>query len=240
MNIEVNDLSISFAGQYALQSFSIRISSEKTTVVLGSSGSGKSTFVKALLGLYPRSSGQITIDGRILEGNSLPKFRESCGYLTQKGGLFPHITLRDNICLQAQNQGISEKKIVARLKELADLTNLASEILDRYPGEVSGGQLQRAALMRALFIQPRLLILDEPLSALDPIIRYELREQLRKIFKQLKLTVIVITHDLNIAKALADQVVLLNRGRQIQIGSFEQLRNNPTSAFVERFFKAQQ
>ena len=165
--------------------------------------------------------------------------RRRIGYVIQEGGLFPHLTARANILLMARHLGKLEPEMQARLSELCSLTRFQPEMLARYPIELSGGQRQRVSLMRALMLSPELLLLDEPLGALDPLVRAALQKDLKEIFARLQQTAILVTHDLAEAAYLGDEIVLMNEGRVVQIGTLEDLRAKPASDFVTEFINAQ-
>jgi len=161
------------------------------------------------------------------------------GYVIQDGGLFPHLTAMGNLGLLPQHLGWAPQRIRERAQALAQLTRLPSDALARYPAELSGGQRQRVALMRALMVDPDALLLDEPLGALDPIVRHELQEQLQRIFGELGKTVIVVTHDLAEAAWFAPRLVLLRRGAVVQDGSYADLRDRAADDFARQFVQAQ-
>jgi osmoprotectant transport system ATP-binding protein len=161
------------------------------------------------------------------------------GYVVQDGGLFPHLTASGNVALMARWLGWDRDRIAARLAELVGLTDFPADGLSRYPAELSGGQRQRVGLMRALMLDPDVLLLDEPLGALDPMIRYELQTDLRDIFRTLGKTVVMVTHDIGEAGYFGDSVVLLRDGAVVQQGSLRDLLDRPADPFVERFITAQ-
>jgi osmoprotectant transport system ATP-binding protein len=157
----------------------------------------------------------------------------------QEGGLFPHLSVRDNAALLARTLGWERARIDARLAELAQLCQLPGEMLSRFPAELSGGQRQRVGLIRALMLDPPVLLLDEPLGALDPIVRHELQTQMRELFGQLNKTVVLVTHDVAEAAYLADTLVLMRAGQVLQQGSTRELLEHPADDFVTRFLTAQ-
>jgi osmoprotectant transport system ATP-binding protein len=161
------------------------------------------------------------------------------GYVVQDGGLFPHLTAAGNVSLLARHLGWTRDRIRARLTELGALARLHADALRRYPAELSGGQRQRVGLMRALMLDPVVLLLDEPLGALDPITRADLQADLRAIFRALKKTVVMVTHDLAEAAYFGDEVVLLEQGHIVQRGSMHDLIGRPATPYVERFVQAQ-
>jgi osmoprotectant transport system ATP-binding protein len=161
------------------------------------------------------------------------------GYVIQEGGLFPHLTARDNVLLMARHLRLLPEEMRDRLAELCELTRLPQAALSRYPVELSGGQRQRVSLIRALMLRPDVLLLDEPLAALDPLVRMALQTELKTIFQHLNRTVILVTHDLAEAALLGDQIVLLRQGRVVQSGTFAELRDHPAESFVSEFINAQ-
>jgi osmoprotectant transport system ATP-binding protein len=165
--------------------------------------------------------------------------RRRMGYVVQGGGLFPHLTAGANAALMARYLGWDERRTALRLEELAALARLPTERLKRYPSQLSGGEAQRVSLMRALMLDPDVLLLDEPLGALDPITRRELQEDLRDAFRRVRRTVVLVTHDLGEAAFFAGRVALLREGRVVQEGTFDELVRSPRDEFVTRFVNAQ-
>ncbi len=209
------------------------------TVLLGPTGSGKSTLLRLVAGLAPPSEGEVLLWRQPLTPVTIGSFRRRMGYVIQEGGLFPHLTAKQNVTLAARYFGWEEERIARRLDELVELTHFPADALARYPAQLSGGQRQRVGLMRALMLGPELVLLDEPLGALDPMIRAEMRTDLRAIFKLLGQTVVLVTHDLVEAEFFADHVVLLNDGAVVQQGPLDELCAHPASEFVARFISAQ-
>jgi osmoprotectant transport system ATP-binding protein len=165
--------------------------------------------------------------------------RRRIGYVIQEGGLFPHLTARANIILMARHLAKSDEQMRTRLLELCELTRFSDNLLSRYPLELSGGQRQRVSLMRALMLSPELLLLDEPLGALDPLVRAALQKDLKEVFTRLRQSALFVTHDLAEAVYFGDQIVLMNEGRIVQQGSLADLRERPADAFVSEFINAQ-
>jgi osmoprotectant transport system ATP-binding protein len=161
------------------------------------------------------------------------------GYVVQDGGLYPHLTAFDNAALAAEAQRWPRARTAARVAELAALTGLDAEVLRRYPRELSGGQRQRVGLIRALMLDPPILLLDEPLGALDPIVRAELQGELGRLFARLAKTVLLVTHDIREAARLGHVITLLTAGRVVQHGTFRDLAERPAAPFVTRFLTAQ-
>ena len=228
-----------YAGRPVLGPLTLSVPPGQTTVLIGPSGCGKSTLLRLLLGLVKTDVGRITFDGTPLVPSSFRSIRLRTGYVIQDGGLFPHLTARGNVTLMARHIGWEAMRINGRVSELAQLTRFPSDGLDRYPHQLSGGQRQRVGLMRALMLNPDALLLDEPLGALDPLVRAELQTELREIFKTLSKTVIVVTHDLGEAAYFANRIVLLQDGRIVQEGTLADLWHRPADPFVTRFVSAQ-
>lgn len=223
----------------ALRGVDLPIEPERTTVLIGPSGCGKSTLIRLMAGLIRPDSGQILFAGTPLTEANLQQVRHRMGYVIQEGGLFPHMTVRGNVTLLARYLRWKSARIRDRLTELCELMQLPTTILDRFPFDISGGQRQRISLMRALMLDPDVLLLDEPLGALDPMIRFDLQQDLKRIFQQLRKTVVLVTHDLGEAAFLGDTVVLLREGQIVQQGPPGELLQHPRDAFVERFVRAQ-
>lgn len=237
--VELDGVSKRFGEGVALEPIDLRFESGRTTAVIGPSGCGKSTLLRLIIGLLQPDTGTIRIDGTPLDPAAMQAHRHGIGYVIQEGGLFPHLTARDNITLMARNLKRDEGKLAGRIDELCQLTRFPGEALARYPLELSGGQRQRVSLMRALMLEPKLLLLDEPLGALDPLVRAQLQRELRDIFVQLEQTALLVTHDLHEAGYLAQHIVLMNQGRLVQQGSVDELRRRPAEPFVKEFFEAQ-
>ena len=228
-----------FDGTALFDDFDLEISPGRTTVLIGPSGCGKSTLLRLLLGLLAPEAGSVSFEGEVLAPANLLAARRRMGYVIQGGGLFPHLTARENVTLMARHLGRDHAAIDTRVVELASLTRFPIDALDRYPLQISGGQRQRVALMRALMLDPDVLLLDEPLGALDPMVRYQLQTELREIFRALGKTVILVTHDLAEAGFFGDHILLLRDGRVIQQGDIDALVTEPADAFVEEFVAAQ-
>jgi len=225
---------------HALWPTTLDLPAGRTTVLVGPSGCGKSTLLRLLSGLVRPDAGDLRFDGRSVTPATLPALRRRLGYVIQDGGLFPHLTGRRNVTLQADHQGRDPAATAARVAELCGLARLPADVLDRYPAEMSGGQRQRVALIRALMPDPDVLLLDEPLGALDPMVRAELQDDLQAIFhRQPRKTVVLVTHDLPEAAFFADVLVVLRDGRVVQQGPPADVLNRPADAFVERFVNAQ-
>ncbi len=228
-----------YGSMRAVGPLDLRIEPGRTTVLLGPSGCGKSTLLRLMTGLISPDSGEVRFGGRAVQPHQWQLLRRELGYVIQEGGLFPHLTARSNVTLMARFLGWRAPKIDSRLEELSQLVQLDPVTLLRYPAELSGGQRQRVSLMRALMLDPAVLLLDEPLGALDPMTRFDLQNDLADIFRSLGKTVVLVTHDLAEAGFLGDEIVLLREGRIVQVGSLVQLVNHPIEPFVSKFVNAQ-
>ncbi|MFK7845903.1 MAG: ATP-binding cassette domain-containing protein [Rhodothermales bacterium] len=237
--LRLSQTSKSYSNTVALAPLSLDVASGQTTVLIGPSGCGKSTLLRLMNGLTQPSSGTVYFDNQPLSPENIQGIRHRMGYVIQDGGLFPHLSVRDNVTLLATQLGWPEDKKESRLLELTDLVQIPSDRLSSFPLQLSGGQQQRVSLMRALMLDPDVLLLDEPLGALDPMIRAELQTDLRSIFRRLKKTVVMVTHDLHEAGYFGDTILLLREGQVEQKGSFSDLLNAPASPFVEAFINAQ-
>jgi osmoprotectant transport system ATP-binding protein len=236
---ELRGVAKRFGPGFALAGIDLDIPTGETTVLLGSSGCGKSTLLRLLIGLLTPDAGEVRFDGSPITRERLPSLRQRTGYVVQDGGLFPHLTARDNVTLMARHLGWERARLDARVAELDELARLPAGALDRFPAQLSGGQRQRVALLRALMLDPDVLLLDEPLGALDPMIRSDLQADLKQAFDRLKKTVVLVTHDLGEAAFLGVRVVLMREGRVVQQGTLDDLVHRPVDPFVTRFVHAQ-
>lgn len=237
--IELQHITKSFADQIVVDDVSLQIAAGSTMVLIGPSGCGKSTLLRTMIGLVTADQGVVRIGGQNLTPATLAGIRDKVGYVIQDGGLFPHLTAAENISIRGRLAGWSSQRLRDRIQALAELTRFPLDGLQRYPAMLSGGQRQRVGIMRALLTDPDVLLLDEPLAALDPMVRRDLQDDLRHIFLTLNKTVVLVTHDLHEAAWFADQIVLLKAGRIQQIGSALELVNEPASDFVTQFVQAQ-
>ncbi len=239
MSITVRNIFKSFNSIIAVNNFSYSFQKGKTIVLIGPSGCGKSTLLRLIVGLINPDSGEIEIDEKPLTSINLSLIRRRMGYVIQDGGLFPHLTARENVSLMAKYIGWDDEEISNKINQLTRITKFPTDGLDRFPAELSGGQKQRVSLMRALMLDPEFLLLDEPLGALDPLIRFDLQNDLKEIFKTLNKTVILVTHDLNEAVFFGDKILLMKEGSLIQQGTITDFINNPSEPFVTKFIKSQ-
>jgi osmoprotectant transport system ATP-binding protein len=232
---ELCDVHKRFGSLAAVDGLSLGFAKGTTTALIGSSGSGKSTVLRMLVGLVRPDAGEVRFEGRPLGKRDLLHARRKIGYVIQEGGLFPHLTVAGNLALLPRYLGWKRGRIAERVEQLIRLAHLPGHALQRFPLELSGGQRQRVALVRALMPDPPALLLDEPLGALDPIVRHDLQDELREIFERLNKTVVLVTHDVAEAAWLAPRLVLMHEGRLLQEGSCEQLQRQPADAHVRRF-----
>ncbi len=237
--MQLQGVSKIYGGREVLSEIDLDFPPGRTTVLLGPSGCGKSTVLRLLLGLLTPERGTVLFDGKPVTPDTVLALRRKAGYVIQDGGLFPHLTARGNIILMARYLGLDAAQIEGRLATLVELTHFPPDGLDRYPAQLSGGQRQRVALMRALMLDPEALLLDEPLGALDPIIRADLQADLRQVFRTLGKTVVLVTHDMGEADFFADRIVMMEAGRVVQQGTLADLWKNPATPFVRRFIEAQ-
>lgn len=237
--IALENVSKAFGGAVVVQPTTLRLERGKTTVLIGPSGCGKSTLLRLMIGLILPDQGEVLFDGVPLTATNVREIRQKIGYVIQDGGLFPHLSAGDNVALLARRLGWDASRVTKRVQELADLVRLPVAALTRFPAQLSGGQRQRVGIMRALALDPELLLLDEPMGALDPLVRYDLQEDLRTIFRTLGKTAAMVTHDMGEAAFFGDRVILLGGGRIVQEGTIADLLNSPADPFVEKFIKAQ-
>lgn len=236
--IELRGVSKRYGEVEALTMTDLRVEGGITLALIGPSGCGKSTLLRMVAGLVQPDTGSVHIGDTAMTPTSARSLRRRMGYVIQEGGLFPHLTAEDNAALAPRHFGREEPWIRTRLDELSALVRLPRALLARHPHELSGGQRQRVGLMRALMLDPEVLLLDEPLGALDPMVRAELQRDLRDIAERLKTTTLLVTHDLREASALGDEIALLRDGRVIQRGTVETLERSPADEFVTRFLGA--
>ena len=237
--IELQGVSKRYGDTVALQPTDLTIPAGQTTALIGPSGCGKSTLLRLMMGLLEPSAGTVRFDSTPVDRQTAQELRRRMGYVIQDGGLFPHLTAAENVLLMAKHLRRPADAMQARLGELCTLTRFPQEGLTRYPVELSGGQRQRVSLMRALMLEPEVLLLDEPLGALDPLVRSGLQTDLKQIFATLKKTVVLVTHDMGEAGYLGDSIVLLSEGAIVQRGTLEDLRDRPAAPFVTQFLNAQ-
>jgi osmoprotectant transport system ATP-binding protein len=237
--IRLEHVSRTLSPRFSLDALSLDLEDGSTSVLIGPSGGGKSTVLRLIAGLIAPDDGRVLINGESLQPANAQALRLRMGYVIQEGGLFPHLSAEANVTLASRYLKRPAKEIQPRLEELCALVSLSRELLARYPHELSGGQRQRVALMRALMLDPAVLLLDEPLGALDPITRRGLQQELKEIFARLRKTVVMVTHDMGEAAHFAGNLILFRDGRVLQRGSLDDLMQRPTDPYVTEFISAQ-
>ncbi|MGH7280563.1 MAG: ATP-binding cassette domain-containing protein [Polyangiaceae bacterium] len=237
--VQLEGVAKSFAGRRVLAPTTLAVDAHERLALIGPSGCGKSTLLKMILGLVVPDAGRVLVADREITRENAREMRRRIGYVIQDGGLFPHMTARENITLVSRLDRKSESSTEKKVGELADLVRLTSAHLDRFPRQLSGGERQRVGLMRALMLDPDVLLLDEPLGALDPMVRAKLQEDLRRAFSELGKCVVLVTHDLAEAAYLADSIAIVHDGTIVQRGAMRELVDAPADAFVREFVSAQ-
>jgi len=237
--IVLRDVVKRFGASVILDGVSLTVAANTTHVLLGGSGSGKSTLLRLVLGLVTAEAGDVVVDGVPVGPATRAEIQGRIGYVVQEGALYPHLTAAGNVGLPARARGWPATTIEARIEELARIVEFRRPLLERYPAELSGGQRQRLSLMRALVLDPPVLLLDEPLGALDPIIRTELQGELVRMFRELRKTVLLVTHDVREAFVFGASITLLDGGHVVQQGTFEDLARRPATPLVREFLRAQ-
>jgi osmoprotectant transport system ATP-binding protein len=223
-------------GTRAVEDFSLVIPSRKTTVFVGSSGCGKTTLLRMINRMVEPTGGDIEIDDESILKRDAVKLRRSIGYVMQNSGLMPHFTVIDNVATVPVLSGVPKRKAREQALALLDTVGLDRSLAKRYPSQLSGGQQQRVGVARGLAADPNILLMDEPFGAVDPIVRADLQQELIRLQRELGKTVVFVTHDIDEAFLLGDQVVILQKGAQIaQVGSPSEIIENPADDFVASF-----
>lgn len=237
MSIEFRSVTKRFDdGTVAVDDFSLTLPAHKTTVLVGSSGCGKTTLLRMINRLIDPTSGEVLIDGEPVAGRDPVALRRGIGYVLQNAGLLPHFTVLDNIATVPVLSGVPRARAREQALTFMDVVGLERSLADRYPSQLSGGQQQRVGVARALAVEPNILLMDEPFGAVDPIVRKELQAEVIRLQRELDKTVVFVTHDIDEAFLLGDQVVILQKGAHIaQIGSPSEIIENPADDFVAEF-----
>ncbi|MGN6142582.1 MAG: ABC transporter ATP-binding protein [Mesorhizobium sp.] len=230
--ITLSGLTVELQGKRILAGVDLEIHPGEIVALLGPSGCGKTTMLRAIAGLQTPAAGEIVVGGEVM--TSVPPYRRNVGMVFQSYALFPHMTVVDNVAFGLKMHGLSPAERDAIVAETLNMLGLAA-LRDAYPARLSGGQQQRAALARSIATRPSVLLLDEPLSALDKKLKDGMRAELRGLLKKVGITAIIVTHDQEEALAIADRVAVMNHGRVVQIGTGEDLYHNPNSRFVADF-----
>lgn len=234
--IEFKGINKIYKNNIVLYDINLKLEEGNIIVFVGPSGCGKTTTVKMINRLIKPTSGQVLINGEDISNKNVINLRRKIGYVIQQTGLFPHMTIKENIGIVAKMQKMKSKEIEEKTKELMEMVGLDYEKFgDRYPTELSGGQQQRVGIARALITNPDIILMDEPFSALDPITRSQLQDELINIQTQFKKTIIFVTHDMDEAIKIADKICIMGKGRVIQYADPETILKNPANEFVSDF-----
>ena len=231
--LKLEDVGKIYDGVVAVEGVNFEADAGQSVVLIGTSGSGKTTTLKMINRLIEPSSGKISIDGQDVMTQDVIRLRRSLGYVVQRGGLFPHMTVAENVGLPNKLEGWEKDRTQKRVQELLEMVNLpADKYARRYPDELSGGQQQRIGVARALALDPKYLLMDEPFGALDPITRNQIQDEFVRLIRQMGKTVVLVTHDMEEAFKLGDRVVVMDKGKVVQQGTPEEIRENPATDFV--------
>ena len=227
-----------YGDSVVLSEIELEIPNGQTTVIVGQSGSGKTTLLRMVNGLIKPDSGRLEVFGDLVPEENIENFRRKIGYAVQGAGLFPHVSVKENIVLIARLVGWSIEDIDERFEMLMRQMELPLDLSDRIPNELSGGQQQRVGLCRALMLKPKLLLLDEPFSAVDPLTRLELYEVVEKLISNEAVSIVMVSHDLGEAKRLGDRMVVLQNGIILQNDLISNVIGNPATPYVERLVQS--
>ena len=236
--ITFTKVSKQYGDNVVLSEIDLEIPNGQTTVIVGQSGSGKTTLLRMVNGLIKPDSGRLEVFGDLVPEQNIENFRRKIGYAVQGAGLFPHVSVKENIVLIARLEGWSNEDIDERFKMLMRQMELPLDLSDRIPNELSGGQQQRVGLCRALMLKPKLLLLDEPFSAVDPLTRLELYEVVEKLISNEAVSIVMVSHDLGEAKRLGDRMVVLQNGIILQNDLISNVIGNPATPYVERLIQS--
>lgn len=233
--IEFKNVSKEFKEQKVLSDINLTINDKELVAIIGASGCGKTTTLKMINRLIKPTSGQILIDGKDIDTFNKTELRRSIGYVIQQMGLFPHMTIKENIELIQKLEKKDKEEIEANTLRLMKLMDLNDEYLSKYPTNLSGGQQQRVGVARALANNPKIILMDEPFSALDPITRVNLQDELVELHKKMDTTIVFVTHDMDEAIKIADRICIMKDGNVVQFDTPEEILKNPKNEFVENF-----
>jgi osmoprotectant transport system ATP-binding protein len=237
--IELEGVAKRFGDRPVIGRLDLAVPERVSLALVGPSGCGKSTVLRLVLGLVSPDRGRVVVAGVAVTPATVIAVRRRAGYVIQEGGLFPHLTAADNVTLLARRLGWRSDRVETRVAELSTLVDLPPGLLGRFPSELSGGQRQRVGIMRALMLDPQVLLLDEPMGALDPMVRARLQHDLKRIFSELGKTVLLVTHSLDEAAYLGDEIALMRDGAVLQRGKMADLVEHPADPFVAEFVRAQ-
>lgn len=235
--IDIRHVDTFYGEQKILHDVSYQVRDGEFAVIIGSSGCGKTTLLKMINGLVAPAQGEVIVNGENIRTCDLISLRKQIGYAVQGARLFPHLTVEENICyVPALSEKMSRQQKQGLAEEMLELVKLPAGLRKRFPAQLSGGQQQRVGIARALANRPSILLMDEPFGAVDEITRKELQQELIQLRKQMRITVVFITHDIGEAVRLADKISVMQEGRILQEGTPQELKDNPKGSFVRRLF----
>lgn len=233
--VKFENVSMAYGENEVLKNLNLHIREGQLVVLIGPSGCGKTTTLQLINRLLKAAEGRVLVNGQDISQIDPVELRRGIGYVIQEIGLFPHMTIRQNIEIVPKLLGWDQKRRDARAEELIHLVNMEPRYLDMYPDELSGGQQQRIGLLRALAAEPPIILMDEPFGALDPITRDALQDEIMTLQKKLKKTIVFVTHDMDEALKIADLIVLMKDGEVVQAATPHEMVRNPANEFVEKF-----
>jgi len=234
--IELNGITKRYASAAVLDDLTLSFPPRTVTGLIGESGSGKSTLLQLVNGLVKPDEGTVRVFGQPLPDDDLSRFRRRIGYAVQGTGLFPHMHVGQNIALLGVLENWSSADLAARTLELMDLMDLTHDLLDRYPHQLSGGQQQRVGICRAMFLRPEVLLLDEPFSGVDPLTRRDIHTRFLELLEAEPATVVLVTHDVDEAKRLTAELIIIHEGNVVQMGSTTEVEASPANDYVAQLF----
>jgi len=237
-SVTFKNVSKNYGDFTVLDNVDLNIIENETTAMVGESGSGKTTLLQIVNGLVRPTAGNVEIFGDQIDYDDLPSLRKKMGYAVQGAGLFPHMTVFENITVMAKLSGWSDEEINQRANFVIELVDLMKNLLERFPHNLSGGQQQRVSLCRAMMLNPPLLLLDEPFSALDPITKSYIHAEFEKLQKAEARTILLVTHDMEEAVKLAENIVVIQNGKIIQHGKTADIINAPKNSYVEELLSS--
>ncbi len=237
--VKFENLNKIYSGRNILRDINFHIEENKITAIIGRSGSGKSTILKSINGLVLPTSGNILVFEKHIDYKRVNELRLNIGYSVQGTGLFPHMTVQENITLLARLVNLDSKKIMERIDKLMNLVSLPLEFKKKFPYQLSGGEQQRVGICRAMMLNPKLFLLDEAFGALDPTTKDEIHKEFLKIQESEPRTIILVTHDLREAFKLADRIIIIEKGVIQQIGTKNEIQDHPSNSFVKYFVETQ-
>ncbi|MBR8734080.1 Choline transport ATP-binding protein OpuBA [Fusobacterium necrophorum] len=236
--IQFEHVSKEYEGKKVVSDLNFEIQQGEFFILVGPSGSGKTTLLKMINRLLEQTEGNIYLEGKNSKDYNTRQLRFNIGYVLQQIALFPNLTVLENIELIPEMKNWEKRRRREKAKELMKRVGLnAEKYANRYPRDLSGGEQQRVGILRAIIFNPKILLMDEPFSALDPISRNQLQDLIKKIHKEFGMTIVFVTHDMKEAMKLGDRICIMKNGKQIQLATPENIRENPANQFVEEFFR---